>query len=398
MPVGATYQPITVTTNNLTAYSSKPFIVTFAYSQGFGLNSFAEKIEFPTGHPFDVAIGDLDGDGHSDLAVANLNPASLSIFRNTGTSAASFAAKIEYETADGPLKVSIGDLNGDGKLDLAVANLYAGTVSVFRNKGTRGTISFAPKIDFVTEVSPELDPNDVAIGDFDGDGKADLAVVNSGSHIVSLFRNTSTTETISFDQKIDFPTGNYSSNIAVGDLDKDGKTDLAVTNLFSKTVSLFRNISIRGTIAFAQKIDYQTDGLARAVVLGDMDGDGKPDLAVTNYPSSVSVFRNTSTPGTISFADRIDKSTGIDPRSIAMGDLDGDGRPDLVAANGGRDGDTSGTVSLFKNLSINGTIAFAPKIDYKTGSGSIGVAIGYLDGDSLPDLAVACAGSNERFT
>ena len=115
----------------------------------------------------------------------------------------------------------------------------------------------------------------------------------------------------------------------------------------SNTVSVFRNTSTSGTISFAAKVDFTTGTHPYSVSIGDIDGDGKPDLAVANYSSNtVSVFRNTSTSGTMSFAAKVDFTTGTTPHSVSIGDIDGDGKPDLAVAN-----QDSNTVSVFRNTS-----------------------------------------------
>jgi hypothetical protein len=140
----------------------------------------------------------------------------------------------------------------------------------------------------------------------DGDGKPDLAVANASSNTVSVYRNTSTSGSIvasSFTTKTDFTTGINPRSVAIGDLDGNGKPDLAVANASSNTVSVFRNTSTSGSIvagSFATKTDFATGNEPISVAIGDLDGDGKPDLAVANYGStSVSVFRNADIPATI---------------------------------------------------------------------------------------------------
>ena len=136
--------------------------------------------------------------------------------------------------------------------------------------------------------------------------------------------------------------GTNPQSIALGDLDGDGKPDLAVANLSSNTVSVYRNTSSSGSIgigSFATKVDFITGFIPRSVAIGDLDGDGKLDLAIANYGSAtVSVFRNTSSSGSIgsgSFAPNVDFPTGTGPHSVALGDLDGDGKPELAVANSG---------------------------------------------------------------
>ncbi len=353
--------------------------------------SFAIKVDFTTGtNPDRVAIGDLDGDGKLDLAVTNNLSNTISVFRNISTSGAiAYASKVDFTTGTTPLGVAIGDLDGDGKSDLAVTNNNNTSVSIFRNTSTSGIIdasSFAAKVDFTTGAFPW----NVAIGDLDGDGKLDLAVTNDGSASVSVFRNTSTSgivDTSSFAVKVDFTTGTAPLGIAIDDLDGDGKSDLAVTNS-NNTVSLLRNISTSGTVSFATKEDFITGTLPFNVAIGDLDGDGKPDLAVTNRDSNnISVFRNISTSGTIAYAAKVDFTTGTNPLGIAIGDLDGDSKPDLAVANSG-----SAAVSVFRNTSTSGIIdisSFASKVDFTTGASPRGVVTGDFDVDGKPDLAMA---------
>jgi hypothetical protein len=306
VPIGATYGAITElnTATSLAAYSTQFFNPTFSPNKSsITTADIAAKVDFATGtNPFSVAIGDLDGDGKPDLAVANFSSASVSVYRNTSSSgsiaAGSFAAKVDFATGDNPFSVAIGDLDGDGKPDLAVANQGSATVSVYRNTSTSGSIaagSFAANVDFATGSTPRS----VAIGDVDGDGKPDLAVANQGSNTVSVYRNTSTSGLIvagSFAAKVDFTTGTNPRSVAIGDLDGDGKPDLAVANSGSATVSVYRNTSSSGSIvagSFAAKVDFTTGTQPLSVAIGDLDGDGKPDLALANYGSAtVSVYRN----------------------------------------------------------------------------------------------------------
>src|SRR5439155_1426541 len=138
-------------------------------------SNFAAKQDFVTGtNPVSVTVGDLNGDGKLDLAIANNNSSTVSVLLNTtapGAATPSFAAKQDFATGAHPLSVTVGDLNGDGKLDLAVANFAANTVSVLLNTTAPGaaTPSFAAKQDFATGTQPIS----VTVGDVNLDGKLD---------------------------------------------------------------------------------------------------------------------------------------------------------------------------------------------------------------------------------
>ena len=389
VPVGATYQYFSVTnlTVNLTAYSAQPFIVTF---EAGGL-AFEAKKDFATiGFPFSVSIGDIDGDGKPDLVV--MNPFSntvSSVLRNTSISGTvSFSPRVDFTTGVQPRSVSIGDIDGDGKPDLAVANLD-GTVSILRNISTPGTINLSPKVDFVAGAGSLK----VDIGDLDGDGKPDLAVANANDNSVSVLRNTSISGAVSFSTRVDFTTGTKPLSVVIGDIDGDGKPDLAVANEVGNTVSILRNISTVGTISLSPKVDLTTGTRPQALSIGDIDGDGKPDLATANFETnSISVLRNTSASGNISFSTKVDFSAGNSNTSniggIDIGDLDGDSKPDLAVACSG-----SNTVSVLRNTSTSGNISFDANVPLITGYSASSTRIGDIDGDGKSDL-VACSFSS----
>ncbi len=330
---------------------------------GNGNGTFATRTDYGTGNsPTSVAIGDFNGDGKPDLAVAyNVNTASVLLGNGDGT----FATATDYETGDSPASVAIGDFNGDGKPDLSVVNQGDNTVSVLLGNGD-GT--FATKTDYASGVYPIS----VAVGDFNGDGKPDLAVANQGDNTVSILLGNGNG---TFATRTDYGTGDSPTSVAIGDFNGDGKPDLALSNSYSNTVSVLLG---SGNGTFATRTDYETGSGPRSVAIGDLNGDGKVDLAVANWGNTVSVLLGN---GNGTFATRTDYGTGVAPTSVAIGDFNGDGKPDLAVANY-----DDSTVSV---LLGNGDGTLATKTDYGTGVGPISVAIGDFNGDGKPDLAVA---------
>jgi hypothetical protein len=363
---------------------------------------FPGPVVYETGqNPFAVAVGDLDGDGFLDLAVANAGSSSsygttVSVLRNLGNG--SFAARVDYQTGYRPTSVAIGDLDGDGKPDLVAANYLGdnlpGSVSVLRNLGN-GT--FANAVNFRTGTNPYT----VAIGDLDDDGRLDLVTANSYSSTISILRNTSSGGgNVSFAAKVDSATSAYAFSVAIGDLDGDGRSDLAVANYglypnYGNTVSVLRNTSSGGgNVAFAAKVEYVTGTGPLFVAIADLNGDGSRDLAVAiNGTSStagntVSVLSNL---GNGTFVAEADYDTGSYPICVAIGDLDDDGWPDLVVPNLGDSPDYIRRVSVLRNL---GDGSFSARVEYAVGLNPRSVAIADLNGDSRLDLAVANEGSN----
>jgi uncharacterized protein (TIGR03437 family) len=216
-------------------------------------------------------VGDFNGDGKLDLAVANFYGNTVSILLGTGTG--SFGAKTDFRTGSTPTSVAVGDFNGDGNLDLAVTNgdptgffgdAESKDVSILLGTGTG---SFGAKTDFGTGFSPIS----VAVGDFNGDGELDLAVANFDSNTVSILLGTGTG---SFEARTDFGTGSGPASVAVGDFNGDGKLDLAVANLGSifvndpgpATVSILLNTTVYRIANSVSAASFQGGTLAAGAI------------------------------------------------------------------------------------------------------------------------------------
>ncbi len=340
-----------------------PYEWSFTIEVDGGSGEFAEKVDFDAGDgSTSVFSSDLDSDGDMDLAVANLTDI-VSVLMNNGNG--TFATKVDYGAGDGPYSVFSSDLDGDGDMDLAVANGNSDNVSVLMNNGN-GT--FAPKVDY----SAEDEPRSVFSSDLDGDGDMDLAVANlSFDNVSVLLSNGNGT----FAEKVDYGAGDGPQSIFSSDLDGDGDMDLAVATVFDIVSVLMNN----GNGTFATKVDYGAGDGPQSIFSSDLDGDGDMDLAVANYNSdNVSVLLNN---GDGTFAPKVDYGAGDDPCSVFSSDLDGDGDMDLAVANRNSD-----NVSVLLN---NGDGTFAPKVDYGAGETPYSVFSSDLDGDGDMDLAVA---------
>jgi len=359
---------------------------------------FGPKTDFATGSsPSSVAIGDLNGDGNPDLTVANRSDNTLSVLLGNGDG--SFGTRTDYHVADGGVfSVAIGDLNADGNPDL-VATFYGvpqwwdltpGGVGVLLGNGD-GT--FGPTTTFGAP-----DPRFVTIGDLNGDGKTDLAV---GGHLpgIETFDDVGIVWVLlgngdgSFGAAAGYSSeGGGVNSVAIGDLNADGKPDLATADTVSPRggypgwVSVFLG---NGDRSFGAGSYYFDPGYgAASVAIGDLNGDRKLDLAVVSHSFAVenNVVSVLLGNGDGTFGAQTYVGTGDRAGWVTIRDLNADGTPDLAVSNRG-----SNTVSV---LLGNGDGSFAMKSDYVTGSNPRSGAVGDLNGDGKPDLAVSNAGSN----
>ena len=281
-----------------------------------------------------LAAGDLNGDGAADLAVATYQGSSDAVSvllndRNWPTTG--FAAQVPYTVGSCPYAVVLGDFDGDGKPDLAVSRCGP-YVDVLLNQG--GGAFPSPALTPLYPVGGF--PESAAVGDFNRDGRPDLAVPSESGALVSVLLNSGNWPDAGFSPYQPYPVGNQPFAVAVADFNGDGWPDLAVANDTDGTVSLLLNLG-NGTFA-AQRV-FSVGGGPYSVVAGDFNADGKPDLAVANsLDNTLGVLMNVDGGA---FAPEVLYGVGARPLSVTVADLNGDGALDLVTADS-----TGNTVSV----------------------------------------------------
>ncbi|MGP8055077.1 MAG: FG-GAP-like repeat-containing protein, partial [Limisphaerales bacterium] len=397
VPAGATYAPITETVNGLVACARMAFEPTFmGDGSPIGPSSLAPQVNLAGGSgSYLTVIADLGGDGKPDLVVANAYDGNISLFRNISTNGTIiFASRVDLPSFGGtPAGLAVADVDGDGKLDLVVSDNINNVIWVYRNTSTPGTLatnSFAAPVGF----SVGADPRAVRVMDLDGDGRPDIACVNNADNTISILRNigvAGSLTTNSFAPQLVLATGSNPHDLVIVDLDRDGKPDLAQINYAPSFLSVFRNISVPGVIdtnSFAPRVDFSASGEGNSIVAGDVDGDGKVDLIVGwAGGSAVAVYRNLANPGSLdanSFAAEVDFPAPGWVRSLGMGDLNGDGKPDI-----GLTCEVDSFMSIFQNVSTLGSFtntSLGARVDFGAGWNPQGMAIGDLDGDGRPDI------------
>jgi hypothetical protein len=269
-----------------------------------------------------VAAGDLNGDGRLDLALGSTQD--RAVWLALGTPGGRLAIQPDEHTVDGgPSAVAVGDLNGDGSADLVVARSVGQTVGVLLNDGHG---HFAPHVDYATAASPVS----VALADLNGDGRLDITTADADRKAVSVLLNR---RDGTLRRRDDYGTAIGPVAVAAGDLDGDGHPDLVTANT-SGSVSVLLN---RGDGTFRAKVDYAAGGAPSSIALADFDRDGFLDVAVASarafHGRHVTVLLGR---GDGTFRLRRYFAARVYASRLASGDLNGDGSPDLAFSDGGR--------------------------------------------------------------
>ena len=320
--------------------------------------------------PLSLNAGDFNGDGRPDVATINGTSSNVSVFlRGAGGGFAQEAGSpISVGAGSGPSGAAVGDYNGDGRADLAVSTFVAGNVSVLLRQPAGGfALEGGVPISLGTQVTA------VAAGDFNSDGRLDLVATLASNQVVVLVRNPGNT---GFSVQTQFPTGLNPVAIAVGDYNGDGPADLAIANRGGDSVTILRRVP-GGTFSAEAAVSAGDDPIG--IVAADFDGNGRADLAVTNAaPGTVSAFLRR--PANDGFTAQAPIRVSASPVGIAAADFDRDGRPDLaVAAN-------AGAVDILRRNAAGG-FTRDPAIAI---SGAVNdVVAADFNGDSRPDLAAS---------
>ena len=303
--------------------------------------TFSGPRVFPAGElPRSVAVGDFNGDTLLDLAVANFLSDNVSILLGNGRGA--FSRPTHFRVGDGPVSVVIGDFNGDAILDLVSGS--SNHVSILLGDGS-GAFS-GP-----THLAAGAVPRSVAVGDFNGDTLLDLAVANLQSGNISILLGDGTG---TFSDPTHFRVGTRPVSVAVGDFNGDAILDLVVPNFLNNNVSILVG---DGTGAFLGPTNYPAGSGPEDVVVGDFDSDGFLDLAViTGKSDTVSILLGD---GTGAFSDPTRFTVGELPQSLAAGDFNGNAVMDLAVANG-----RSNNVSILRGVPSGQTGFRSPPGDF----------------------------------
>ncbi|CAF0913691.1 unnamed protein product [Adineta steineri] len=346
---------------------------------GFGNGSFTIPYKYSTNNnslPLSLVIGDFDNDTQLDIAVANYDNKSVGIFFGYGNGY--FTDQMTFFSVTynfNPYSIAAGDFNGDNRLDIAVVNYdynYVDIVLTYRN------YTFLNQNTYST--GNQSGPNSVAFADFNNDKQLDIVVANSGTNNIGIFLGYGNG---TFSSQTTYSTGDNSQpfSVTIGDFNNDQQLDIVVANSGTNNIGIFFGY-FNGT--FSSQTTYSTGNgsMPYDVATGDFNNDGQLDIAVANYYGcNIGIFLGYSN-GTFSSQQTYPTGNSSGPQSIAIGDFNNDSRLDIAVTN-------------YKGYNVGvflgyGNGAFADQISYfvPLGTTPSDIAIGDVNNDNHRDIII----------
>lgn len=311
-----------------------------------------------------IALGDLNRDGHLDAVTADYTGGSIHVLLGDG--AGGMSAPSTYTAPSNPMKVAIADLNADGKPDVVVCGGNA--VGVFLGDGNGG-------LGVRTDYPVGLEPRGLTITDLNQDGKPDIVTANYTGKSVSVLLGVGDGTFLSHN---DTSMGVELTRVVAADFNSDGKQDVAALSSDSSRVTVLPG---DGSGGFGAGLTTATSANPVGIAAADFNGDGVSDLALAAQDANGSIVSILVNSGTGLFPVRHDTPTGMGATGIAVGDLNGDGKLDVATADFG----VMNTVSVHLG---DGSGSLGSKRDFGAGVDPKAIAIAQMDGDAMPDLVV----------
>jgi len=351
--------------------------------------TFAPVASYSTGastNPLRTAVADVNGDGKLDALVTNSTTNTLGVLLGDGTGKFTLQANAPSTGAGGgPRAVAVADVNGDGKADALVANYQTTTLSVLLGNGSGG---------FTLQAAmPRLgvsNPTSLVVADVNGDGKIDaLATDSNGGALSVLLGNGSG----GFTYQTNSPAtgGSIPYDVAVADVNGDGKVDALVANYGDGTLGVLLGT---GTGSFTLQDNPPATGGATSVptsvAIADVNGDGKPDALVANRgTSTLGVLLGNGSGGFTLQATSPSTGPGSRPTSVAVADFNGDGKPDALVTS-----TDAGTLAVLLGNGSGGFTLQTATFNTGASTNTFGLTVADVNGDRKPDALVANTSSN----
>jgi len=356
------------------------------FTAGFTFNN--------TQHPTQLAVGDFDKDGNADLVLIANQQSAAGVLLGNGNG--TFQPAAWYVTDNDGTGVAVGDLNGDGNPDFLVSATNSNTLTIALGNGDgtfKGARNYVPYIVSNGFSGNVPNPTSVAFGDFNGDGKPDMAVVGQGNSFVTIFINNGDG---TYTESANYSSGSSASvnMVAATDLNHDGKLDLVVGLNTGGPPSSFSVLLGNGDGSFQSPVTYAngSNGGVLALALADVNGDGELDLISNAVRTDTNKFlyvnlsngNGTFQPGIAATPQLCPGGGGGGADYFTVADVNGDGKPDIAAACGANLHQT--TISI---LLGNGDGTFGAPTQFSSGETPVSIAVGDFNEDGKVDLAVA---------
>ncbi len=393
VPNGAACAPLSITRSGLSGFSSRQFIPVFSPSGNADSTTFPVDTVMATPDGADQLLAaDFDGNGRVDFVL--MNRTMVQVLKHSGT-----ASAYQYTLQDVALPTSsydysemaVADIDGDGRQDLVINNSAAGVAHVCLNTSSGGQISFAGAV----SIPVNLFGDRVTVADLDLDGKPDLLYNNPSTGGFDVRRNQSTTGNVSFASPVNFSSTGNPVMIVAADLNNDRKPEVLLARASYKNLLILQNNSTPGNLSLTITNNIFPDGgvyNVQSFAAGDLDNDGFSDLVVAvastdNYYGHAWMLRNTSTSGgTPAFATAVRLSAVTNqplffyPR---LSDINGDGKLDILMARA----TGNGQFELHQNQTTGSTFSFTKAGTFDFGGYiPMAMAVADVDGDGQQDV------------
>jgi hypothetical protein len=335
--------------------------------------------------PNSIEVADFNGDGSPDLAIAGDDDSSVIILLNNGKGEFSPASGSPFFANQHPNDIAIADFNKDGNPDLAIANTEIAELTLLLGNG-KGGFTQAPHSPYKVHSKPHT--HGIAVADFNGDGRLDMATDDWGENKVSIIFGDSD---LDFDHQTFYSVGHRPyQRLRTADVNEDGKPDLITTNLDGNNSTVLLG-QADGSFREAPGSPFPCGAAPFAVAIGDVNGDGHADLAIADAPTITSESKGRDGlyillgDGTGHFHALAGSpfTTGKSPSRVAIGDLNGDGINDIAVTNYN---DKTLTIFFMNNTGVGSMATIA------TGNHPDGICIADLNKDGKNDIAVTNQG------